>query len=360
MALKPAAKITDVLNQPRDSPLDNSDKVSFSFEFFPPKTDSGVKNLEARLGRMRGMNPEFIDFTWGAGGSTSTLTQELVKNAQVNNNYISNMHLTCTNMEKGMVQQALEEAKANGIRNIVALRGDPPAGQTDWVATDTGFTCALDLVKYIRENYGDFFCISVAGYPEGHPDKIENYEEYLKAGKIPEDVYKAEMDYLKAKIDAGADIIITQMFYDAQTFLNFVKDCHKWGIPESIPILPGLLPIQAYGGFRRMTNMCKTFIPAELEAEISAIAPADGLEGDEKKAAEEKVRQFGINHMTTMCKTLIAAGVKHLHFYCLNIDGPTKKILQNLGYVAQEYNDETQAEYKKKSPSHRGFYSESS
>ena len=223
-----AKKISEVLTAPRDSKYDNKDGVTWSFEFFPPKTDAGVTNLNARLGRMRGMNPEFVDYTWGAGGSTSTLTMDLCKAAQQTHGYISNMHLTCTNMEAGKVEEALAEAKSLGIRNIVALRGDPPVGQTEWKATDTGFKCALDLVRFIREKYGDYFCVSVAGYPEGHPDQITNYEEYLKVGKVSEEIYKAEMDYLKAKVDAGADLIISQMFYDADIFLNWVKVRVRW------------------------------------------------------------------------------------------------------------------------------------
>ena len=220
-----AKKISEVMKAKRDSQWDNEDGVSWSFEFFPPKTDAGVTNLKARLGRMGGLNPEFVDYTWGAGGSTSTLTMDLCQSAQEDANFIANMHLTCTNMEAGKVEEALTTAKSLGIRNIVALRGDPPAGEKEWKATDTGFTCALDLVKFIREKYGDYFCISVAGYPEGHPDKITDYPAYLEAGKVSDEIYAAEMAYLKEKVDAGADVIISQMFYDADIFLRWVKVC---------------------------------------------------------------------------------------------------------------------------------------
>eukprot|EP01060_Flectonema_neradi_P033394 TRINITY_DN55_c0_g1_i1.p1 TRINITY_DN55_c0_g1~~TRINITY_DN55_c0_g1_i1.p1 ORF type:complete len:354 (+),score=104.89 TRINITY_DN55_c0_g1_i1:53-1114(+) len=348
-----APKITSVLSQPRDAPTDNSDKVTFSFEYFPPKTDVGVKNLDNRLGKMRGMAPEFIDYTWGAGGSTSELTMELCTNAQNNHGYIANMHLTCTNMEMGKVEEALKKAKEAGITNIVALRGDPPVGVTEWKATDTGFKCALDLVKFIREKYGDYFCISVAGYPEGHPDKIPDYEEYLKAGKIPAEVYQAEMDYLKAKVDAGADMIISQMFYDADVFLNWVSDCRKAGI--TVPILPGLLPIQNFGGFKKMTGFCKTFISKEFAAEVEAVAPKEDLEGEAKTAAESAFKEFGIKHMTDMCKKLVDGGMKHLHFYTLNLDFATRKVLQNLGYVPQDYGEETIEKYVGEAKRHRGY-----
>ena len=348
-----APKITAGLSQPRDAPTDNDDKVTYSFEFFPPKTDVGVKNLDTRLGKMRGMAPEFVDYTWGAGGSTSELTMELCTSAQNKHGYISNMHLTCTNMEKGKVEDALRIAKEAGITNIVALRGDPPVGVSEWKATDTGFKCALDLVKFIREKYGNYFCISVAGYPEGHPDKIPDYEQYLKEGKIPAEVYQAEMDYLKAKVEAGADLVISQMFYDADVFLNWVADCRKAGI--TVPILPGLLPIQNYGGFGRMTGFCKTYISPEFKAEIDAVGPKEDLKDEEKAAAEAAFKEFGIKQMTDMCKKLVAGGMKHLHFYTLNQDFATRRVLQNLGYVSEDYGDETCEKYAGEARRHRGF-----
>ncbi len=143
------------------------------------------------------------------------------------------MHLTCTNINEALVKKTLDEAKQHNIRNILALRGDPPHGQ-DWVVTDSNFKYAVDLVKYIRKEYGDYFGISVAGYPEGHPD----------GG------YRKDLKYLKMKVDAGADFVITQLFYDVDKFLNFVKDCRKAGI--TCPILPGILPIINYNNFRRM------------------------------------------------------------------------------------------------------------
>eukprot|EP01064_Diplonema_japonicum_P035034 TRINITY_DN743_c2_g1_i2.p1 TRINITY_DN743_c2_g1~~TRINITY_DN743_c2_g1_i2.p1 ORF type:complete len:355 (+),score=118.01 TRINITY_DN743_c2_g1_i2:64-1128(+) len=346
-------KLRDQLDSARNTPLDNEQGVTWSFEFFPPKTDAGVANLDARLGRMRGMNPEFVDYTWGAGGSTSELTMELCKTAQNKHNYIANMHLTCTNMEEGKVEAALKAAKENGIRNIIALRGDPPVGEKEWKATDTGFSCALDLVKYIRAHYGDYFCISVAGYPECHPDKIADYDEYLKTGKVDPAVYKAEMDYLKKKVEAGADFIISQMFYDAELFIQWVKDCREAGI--TVPILPGLLPIQAYAGFKKMTGFCKTYVKPELLAQIEAKKPAADLSDEDKKKAEEEFKAFGIEHMVGVCKALLAGGVKHLHFYCLNVDMATKQVLKGLDLIPQDYDDSTCAKYAEKSPGHRGF-----
>merc|ERR1719464_2298626 len=144
----------------------------FSFEYFPPKTEEGVVNLRKRILRMKGLGPLFTDFTWGAGGSTSELTLKLTSAAKNEFGCVANMHLTCTNQKSEMCGEALDACKAVGVRNIVALRGDAPRGQEKWTATEGGFSCALDLVKYIRAHYGDYFSTSVAGYPEGHPDNI--------------------------------------------------------------------------------------------------------------------------------------------------------------------------------------------
>ncbi|CAK0830137.1 unnamed protein product [Prorocentrum cordatum] len=229
----------------------------FSFEYFPPKTAEGVENLKKRIVRMKGLGPLFTDFTWGAGGSTSELTLQLTSAAKNEFGTVANMHLTCTNQKVEMAGDALADCKKVGVRNIVALRGDPPRGQEQWTATEGGFNCALDLVKYMREKHGDYFCISVAGYPEGHPDAISVVEgglaslspsEKRRARVAPDGVvtvardadFEKEMAYLKEKCDAGADFIITQMFLDAQ-----VRDGHS-GRPSSIlappcsspPVLP--------------------------------------------------------------------------------------------------------------------------
>eukprot|EP01062_Namystynia_karyoxenos_P018579 TRINITY_DN16936_c1_g1_i1.p1 TRINITY_DN16936_c1_g1~~TRINITY_DN16936_c1_g1_i1.p1 ORF type:complete len:364 (+),score=153.60 TRINITY_DN16936_c1_g1_i1:100-1191(+) len=347
--------VQQMLSRAKDTRFDNPQGITWSFEFFPPKTEAGVKNLNARLGRMRGMHPEFIDYTWGAGGSTSELTMDLCKTAQHKYGYIANMHLTCTNMEKGKVEEALRVAREAKIRNIVALRGDPPQGQSEWKACDTGFSCALDLVRYIRKETGDHFCLSVAGYPEGHPDRIADYDEYKKTGKLPADVMKGEMDYLKSKIDAGANVIITQMFYDPDRFLQWVKECRAAGIPEEVPIIPGMLPIQNYPGFRKMTGFCKTYIPAELEEQVEAVKPDPALEGDAKKEAEQAFKDFGVKHMTDMCRRLIDGGVRHLHFYTLNQDGATRAVLQNLGLVPEDYSDTTCDAYGEAAREHPAF-----
>ena len=296
----PDPKIIDLLKAKKEG-----SKPFASIEFFPPRTEVGVKvcnfgsflsqlmfvlllekscltlseclqNLHARMNRMKeAINPLFTDMTWGAGGSTAELTLQLATYAH-EHGHVANMHLTCTNMEKDgdpkkAVHEALTTAKNNGIRNIVALRGDPPAGEEEWKAAEGGFTCALDLVEYIRKHFGQDFGISVAGYPEGHPNAISeiadpsSMSEAEKGrsstfdGKVftcKDKDYKKEMDYLKKKVDAGADFIITQMFFDTKVFGTFVEDCRKWGI--MCPVVPGLMCINAYAGFCKMTKFCKT------------------------------------------------------------------------------------------------------
>ena len=166
------------------------------------------------------------------------------------------MHLTCTNISKESVTAALDTAKKNGIQNILCLRGDPPKGEEKWQATEGGFNNAVDLVKYIRSTYGNYFGISVAGYPEGHIDWFKDSAE------ISKDDYWKDMQYLKDKVDAGADCIITQLFYDVDIYLQWVKDCRTVGI--NVPIIPGIMPINTYGGFDRMIGFCKTKVPEAI------------------------------------------------------------------------------------------------
>jgi methylenetetrahydrofolate reductase (NADPH) len=331
------------------------------------------------MGRMKNvLSPLFTDMTWGAGGSTADLSLELALHAH-KTGHISNLHMTCTNIQgkegddevtdpKKAIHEALQAAFDGGIRNIVALRGDPPAGEEEWKATEGGFTCALDLVKYMKESFGDAFGISVAGYPEGHPNAISEVadpstlSDAEKArcsnfdGKTYcclEADYKKEMDYLKEKVDAGAgeysqllylatntycvlttishayvhntlishpvDLIITQMFFDIEVFKTFVNDCRKWGI--NCPVVPGLMCINAYGGFKKMAKFCKTRVPVALEEKMESIKDNDAA-----------VKDFGVEFGTTMCKDLMDSGlIEILHFYTLNLEKVVYGVLDNLG-----------------------------
>lgn len=307
-----------------------------SFEYFPPRTDDGVKNLYERIGRMATQNPLFIDFTWGAGGSTSELTVELCTKSKAQYGVDVNMHMTCTNQAVSKVDEGLAGAVRGGIRNICALRGDPPLGQDKWEAVEGGFNCALDLVRHIKKTHGDWFGLSVSGYPEGHPDVIKPVEnlgrplsdsEKKRVMRTAEGVecvcsdedYKKEMAYLKEKVDAGGEVIITQLFYDVEVFIQFGKDCKAMGIHA--PILPGIMIIQAYGGFKRMTGFCKTRVPDELEKKMEAI-----------KDDAEAIKSFGIEFGADLCTKILKSGLAPgLHFYTLNLEKSTLGIMEKLG-----------------------------
>ncbi|KAJ1973124.1 methylenetetrahydrofolate reductase (NAD(P)H) met13 [Dimargaris xerosporica] len=278
----------------------------WSFEYFPPKTQQGVINLYDRLERMYKLGPEFIDVTWGAGGTTSDLTLEICRTAQSVYGLETCMHLTCTNMPIDKIDMALREAKDAGIQNILALRGDPPRGAAEWVKCDNGFANAVDLVRYIRKQYDDYFCISVAGYPEGHIDSEDKEQD---------------LHFLKAKVDAGADYIVTQLFYDTELFLRWVDQCRAIGI--NCPILAGIMPIQSYNGFQRMTTLCKTAVPDTIHQKLEPI-----------KDDDQAVKNFGVQLAIDMCNQLRAGGHLGFHFYTLNLEKSTRLILEGLKFVA--------------------------
>merc|ERR1719473_128565 len=246
----------------------------------------------------------WVDVTWGAGGSTAEKTMEICLNALKFHGLDVMMHLTCTNMAKEKLLEALQQCKEAGICNILALRGDPPAGVNtgEWKQVEGGFRYATDLVKYIRQEFGDFFCVGVAGYPEVHLE-CESAEDDLK--------------HLKEKIDAGGDLIVTQLFYDNQEFLGFVKKCRAMGI--TVPILPGIMPIQSYSGFKKMTSLCKTKVPDWIN---------EGLEP--LKDDEQKVKDYGVKVGVEMCKELLKNGVPGLHFYTLNLESAVMRIIDGL------------------------------
>ncbi|KFM27986.1 Methylenetetrahydrofolate reductase 1 [Auxenochlorella protothecoides] len=306
------SKIIDTLNAyiERGQPF-------YSFEFFPPKTDEGVRNLQERQRRMVKLGPAFCDITWGAGGSTADVTLEVAGAMQQEIGMNTMMHLTCTNMSIEKLHESLEKAKSMGIRNILALRGDPPKGETSFTAVDGGFACALDLVKYIRQEYGDYFGICVSGYPETHPDLIVDDPVAMEAN------YRSDLAYLKAKVEAGADFIITQLFYDVDCFLAFMRDCRVEGI--AVPILPGLMPLMTYGGFKRMTAFCKTRVPAHIAATVEAL-----------KDNDEAIKAYGISLGTLMAQRLLDAGAPGIHMYTLNLEKSAVGILQHVGLVKVE------------------------
>lgn len=304
-------KITDVLN--RLSPND----YYFSYEFFPPKTHNGMKNLTARLERMATLGPAFVTITWGAGGSTVEKTIQLAQLCQRELRLTTCMHLTCTNMRRQVIDEALDEAKKIGIRNILALRGDPPRGEEYWTPVDSQFCHAADLVRYIRKRHGDYFCIGVASYPEGH---IEG------SGSISERDPKIDLEYLVEKVQAGADFIITQMFYDVNKFLEFDRliKSHPSGAFKNIPILPGLMCLNTYQSFIRAVKFSHASIPESMQQELNKITVGD----------DEAIKQFGIKWLCQIIKEIKEkTSVKGLHFYTLNLEKSVALVLEQSGLI---------------------------
>jgi methylenetetrahydrofolate reductase (NADPH) len=251
---------------------------------------------------MHGLGPSFIDVTWNAGGRMSNLTTEMVRVAQSVYGLETCMHLTCTGMEISKVDGALQDAYKAGCTNILALRGDPPRENEKWQATEGGFRYAKDLIRYIKDHYGDHFDIGVAGYPEGHEDQEDN--ELL-------------IDHLKEKQDAGGTFIVTQMFYDVDIFLDWVAKCRAKGI--TIPIVPGLMPIHTYSAFLRRANWTKCHVP---DAWMKALEPV--------KNDDAAAREVGKTLMAEMCRKILNAGIKHLHFYTMNLAQATRMVLEEL------------------------------
>jgi methylenetetrahydrofolate reductase (NADPH) len=277
-------------------------KTGISFEFFPPKTAQGVQNLYDRMDRMHGMGPSFIDITWGAGGRLSDLTCEMVSVAQSVYGLETCMHLTCTDMPLEKVDQALQSAYKAGCTNILALRGDPPRDKETWEASDNGFRYAKDLVKYIRDKYGNHFDIGVGGYPEGADDNAD---------------VDQLIDHLKEKVDAGSTFVVTQMFYDVENFIEWVNKCRAKGI--TVPIIPGIMPIQTYAAFIRRSTWTKIRVPPQW---MEALEPV--------KNDDSAVRDIGKSLIAEMCRQLLAAGIKHLHFYTMNLAQATRLVLEEL------------------------------
>jgi len=297
-------KITDKVAAWRE---ENPGKTPFSFEYFPPKTEAGVRNLTARMEKMGQMRPMWIDVTWGAGGSTADTTLSLCETAMDVTGLDVLMHLTCTNVTIDTTRQVLQRCKEKGLCNILALRGDPPANASEWTATEGGFAHAVDLVRFIRKEFGDYFCIGVAAYPEGHID-AESFDKDLR--------------YYKEKVDAGADFGVTQLFYDPNLYFEFLRKSHAIGVPKSFDVFPGIMPIQSYAGFKRMTGLCKTFVPKAIDEALELI-----------KDNENAVKEYGIEQAVDMCKELMKGGAPGLHLYTLNLEKSATAICEKLGLV---------------------------
>jgi methylenetetrahydrofolate reductase (NADPH) len=305
-AAAPAGSSSDPASLPASS---HPSPSYFSFEFFPPKTEAGLLNLFERIDRMKNMNPLFIDVTWGAGGSTKENTVAIASYAQQYCGLDVLMHMTCTGLTRAQIISALDAAKDAGVQNILALRGDAGKGQNKWAAVPEGLSHADELVKLIREVYGDYFGIAVAGHPEGH---------------IEGEGIDSDLTHLKQKIDAGADFIITQFFYDVDVFINYVAKCRAVGI--TVPIIPGIMPIQSYASFVRMTQFCKTRVASSVYEMLGPVRDDD-----------EAVKTKGVELAADMCRQLLDAGVcDGVHFYTLNLERSVTRILEELDVLKDD------------------------
>lgn len=290
------------------------DSNYFSLEFFPPKTAMGFANLRDRLERMaRGLRPLFVNVTWGAGGSTAQKSLELAEICQRELGLTTCLHLTCTNMSRRLLDKTLEDAKVLGIRNILALRGDPPRAaeyhdENDPEPTDDEeFSWAADLVRYIKKNHGDYFCIGVAAYPEGHAEESHPREQSLEH----------DLPYLLEKVQAGADFIMTQLFFDVDAYEHFENTLrsHPSGAFKDVIIIPGLMPIQSYQMIKRTTKLSHAKIPPALMARL------DAVKGDDEKVKMEGVAIVSeIIERIKEIKSRTAHTPRGFHFYTLNLE----------------------------------------
>ncbi|MGH8905938.1 MAG: methylenetetrahydrofolate reductase [NAD(P)H] [Egibacteraceae bacterium] len=274
--------------------------LKVSFEFFPPKTDAGTDQLMKEIQVLACLNPDFCSVTYGAGGSTREKTVELVDALHRDWGLEAMCHLTVVDQSKDDVRAVLTELERRGIENIIALRGDPPRGTTDWVPHPDGFTYSIDLVREARTR--GCFAVAVAGFPETHPQ-----------AESPE----ADLRYLKQKVEAGADVVITQLFFDNEDFYRYIENVRALGM--SVPVVPGILPIQSAEQTIRFAAMCGAKIPTRLHHLLEKVSND-----------REGALQLGIDYATKQCEQLIAFGAPGIHFYSLNRSRSVEAILNNL------------------------------
>lgn len=276
-------------------------QFGLSFELFPPKTPAGEDALFRHVERLVEFQPSYITCTYGAGGSTQNKTLDIVAHVRQQSGLPVATHLTCVGRTAEQLASYLAEARARGVDNVVALRGDPPKGEATFTATEGGFRYANELVEFIRNQFSDMG-VAVAGYPEKH----------LEAPSLEDDLAN-----LKRKVDAGADVVITQLFYDNADFFTFRDHCERMGI--EVPIVPGLLPVTNFAQIQRITSLCGAKLPGEFVATLESA-------GDDDEA------QFraGVDFATQQMQELIEAGVPGIHLYVLNKSEAASQVLENL------------------------------
>ncbi len=275
-------------------------KPIFSCEFYPPKTEEGMVQLFEAVQDLKPLNPGYVSVTYGAGGGTRDKTVQLVQKIKFEIGIEGMAHLTCVGHSKEEIKEILDQIKSAGIENVIALRGDPPKGETNFVPHPNGFKNACELTGFIREHYN--FCVAVAGYPEGHIEARSKEEDW---------------NFLVDKVNAGADFIVTQLFFNNDEFFKFEKAMRAKGV--HVPIIPGIMPITNFNQIMKFTQMCGAKIPQELIQELEPI------QGD-----VEALHEKGVAYATKQCQELLAHGVPGIHFYTLNKSKSTRRIIENL------------------------------
>jgi methylenetetrahydrofolate reductase (NADPH) len=271
-----------------------------SFEFFPPKTDAGYQSLYRTIAELKRLDPGFVSVTWGAGGSTRSKTVDLVIQIQRELGIPAMAHMTCVGSPRDQLAETLAHLTREGLHNVLALRGDPPKGTAHFEAVPGGLAHASELVAFIRERFD--LCVGGACYPEKHPEAPSA---------------DADLAHLVAKVRAGAEFLITQLFFDPDDYFRFVARARTAGI--GVPIVPGIMPVTSASNVRRMAQLCGSRIPAALEAELARI-------GDDEAATLE----VGVAWATAQCRALLAGGAPGLHFYTLNKSPAARRVHQSL------------------------------
>jgi methylenetetrahydrofolate reductase (NADPH) len=277
---------------------------TFSVEFFPPKNAAGVERLFSEIEQLKQLNLGFCSVTYGAGGSTQGTTLEVVRRIHDESQLEVMCHLTVVNQPKSNVRAVLEFLRESEIENLIALAGDPPMGQheTDWSAHPDGYHHSRELVEDALAFDEGWFSIAVAGFPEVHPRAVSR---------------ESDLQYLKEKVDAGADVVITQLFYDNDDYFRYVEDVRAIGV--EVPVVPGLMLIQSSAQCRRIATMCGSKIPVGLETRLAKVE-------DNSDAA----LQLGIDYTTEQCQALLEFGAPGVHFYSLNKARGVTAVFENL------------------------------
>jgi methylenetetrahydrofolate reductase (NADPH) len=273
----------------------------FSFEFFPPKTEQGERSLLQAVGQLKELRPSFVSVTYGAGGSTREKTIDIVTRIKGEFGIESMAHLTCVGHDRDEIRAILDRLRDSGIENVLPLRGDPPQGETTFTPTPNGFAHAHELVRFIRAE-GYRFCLAGAGYPEGHVECRDR---------------ERDVQYLKKKVEAGVDFLITQLFFDNADYFSFVERARRMGI--GLPIVPGIMPVTNVAQIERITSLCGARIPDRLRERMHAVRDDDTA-----------VHDVGVEYSARQCRELLAAGAPGIHFYTLNKSPATAAILAEL------------------------------